>query len=861
MRKACLFILTLGILFFLAACSAKTEQSGTSGDGLVMCTLESGAFFKDTAGRFSEKNKGKSIRVETISMDRYHEYGDRLAARLSAGLGPDIITFQYYGAGNTFSTFLKYIPKGLLCDLNELVEKNRDLKLEDYHKGALESGVFNGKRYFIPLSFNVDVFFATEEALEENHINFDEDNWNWKTILKYVRDFQERGRSHFFGWSDYLKGLVGNWGTHFLDAGGGLSSFKSAEVEELLETYRRLAGTVTWNSRDETTILRSENVYGFYVLSNLISRSSGVLRAYPVPSASGGMGGSAVPNLAVAISSSCPDKKTAYQYIKYLLSEEAQSIIPNLSMSGFPVSKKAYEEQKERVLEERAAIEEFRQLLKQVDRIITEAGRYEILDETMLGIIKANAEGYVSGKQTAAEAGVLIDEGIEKYYKSVTVPAYVETENNEESGTEQKIEKVLKIYYVDWGVSADLEYVKHVINKYKSKYKDVRLDETVFTKESDLSTRLTTDLLAGEGPDVILFKPDTINSLHKVMENGIFAELDPLIEADGEFNLSDYYEKVLDYGIYKGKRYFIPIDYYMPVFITTEGILEKNNIKIDESNWTWDELARITDEFMKRNEGKDKYMFDGLYFAVMWSGLPLIDYENRQVNLTSPEFIKYLENLDKAQKGILPLEKYRAMKFDDLYFELLNGTCVMLYSYDEGNLSNVCLANSWTNHILKENLKIIPMPSVNGDGKYYPVLNQCVAINDKCEYKEDAFNMIKVFLSLEHQASLSVGSDHMYAFGWPVYKRAFPIMKEIFRTSPEVKYQMVRRGKLMTYPVEEEVAAQVERIIENLETGCFIDYEIQKIIGEELAFYSQGRKTLEKALQDAENKVKLYLNE
>lgn len=861
MKKVCLLILSIGMLFYLAACSGEKGNGKPGNDNLVMCTLDSGGFFKDTATRFNEKNRGKKIQVETFRAERFLEYADRQAAGLIAGKGPDIITFQYYEGGNSLHSFLKYIPKGVLLDLNELVEKDRDFRLEDYNKGALESGVFRGARYFIPLSFNVDVFFTTEEALKENHLSIDEEDWNWEALLKQVKDYRERGGGrNFFNWYNCIEGLVGNCGTSFLDAGSGLSSFASADFEELLDIGKRLMNSISTDPRDENTIMEFENIYGFRSLRYDISRSNGVLQAFPVPSGRGGTGGSAKPQLAVAISKNCRDKETAYKYIKYLLSEEAQSVISDLVLGGFPVSNKAYEQEKERVLKEEATFEEFRQLVRQVDKIASGAGRYEILDDAMFGIIKANAAGFFSGTQSAAEVGRLIDEGIEKYLGSVTAPAYAEKESNEESNAGGEIDKVLKIYYLEYPRE---DNIKHAVNKYKDIYEGVRLEETVFSisRMEDLKSRLVTDLLAGEGPDVILFNPYTFNSLHKVMDNGIFAELDQLVKADDEFNLSDYYEKVLDYGIYKGKRYFMPIDFIVPVLYTTDTALEKNNINIDESNWTWDELVKITREFMKRNEGKDKFMFSNLYFDPFLS-LPVIDYENKQSNLNTPEFIKYAKDFNDLYKGIIPVEKLYSMKFDDLEYELLDGAaCVMMFSERMGNLRNVCFPNSWANHYLKENIKIFPLPTINGDGKFYAHLNQCAAINNKCKYKEDAFNMIKMFLSVEHQACPSFSNNYMDPFNWPVNKKAFEQMKEYFRTSPDVNHVSVRRGKLVVHPVEEEVTAQLDRILENLETGCLVDYEIQKIVNEELALYYEDKKTIEKALRDAESKVELYLNE
>lgn len=865
-KGALISLIVAGTLFLSAACSGEREQKKSNGESLVMYALDSGGFFRDTAVKYSDKRGKKDIRVESFSAGQYEEYANRQASELMAGMGPDIITFQYYNGTDRMgllNSFLKYVPQGLLYDLNQLMAKDGDFKLPEYNAGALESGVFNGKRYFVPLSCNVEVFFTTEEKLEENHIGIDADDWNWEALLKQAEEYRKRsGRSSFFNWRDYLAGLIGNWGASFIDLGSGSSSFASGEFEALLKTYGGLRQAVVAGNQDDNSVMSMEDVYGFSMLSYKIQRSKGGLKAYSVPSGKGGMGGAARPNLVVALNQNCSDIKAAYDYVKYLLSEEAQLMIANIPLAGFPVNRKAYEQTKERFLEEQATFGELRELTAQVDKIVSGAGRYEILDEAISGIVQASAADFLSGAQSAARVGELIDEGMKKYFQNITAPVYAGKAGNGKSGEKSNAggqkEKTLKIYYVE-AVSED--NVKHVINTYKESHDNVGIEETAFSSEDNLKERLTTDLLTGEGPDIILFKPYTFNSLHKVMDNGIFADLGGLIEADGEFNLSDYYEKVLDYGVYKGKRYFMPVDFWLPVLYTTEGTLKKNGVEIDESQWTWDELAKISGEFMKRNEGKDKFMFLGLMTDLTNAGIPLVDYDKKSSNFSTPGFIKYFEALTDASKGAMPAEKYNALKFDDLWFEVFNGTCVMICSEAMGNLRNVVFANSWTNHYLDEDIKILPLPSVNGDGKVYASPNQCVAINEKCKYKEDAFDMIKLFLSLENQACLSFTNSYMNGFNWPVNKKAFASMKEYFKNSEEVKYKPVRQGKLITCPVEDEVAGQLDRILEKLETGYLVDYEIMRIAGEEMALHMEGKKALEEALEAVDNKVKLYLSE
>ncbi len=82
---------------------------------------------------------------------------------------------------------------------------------------------------------------------------------------------------------------------------------------------------------------------------------------------------------------------------------------------------------------------------------------------------------------------------------------------------------------------------------------------------SEYKNKLTTSILAGEGPDIILDLVSSFPSLNKIVENKVFCDLDQYVNNDAHFNLSDYYNKVLDCGITNGQRYYIPLNFRIPI--------------------------------------------------------------------------------------------------------------------------------------------------------------------------------------------------------------------------------------------------------------------------------------------------------
>lgn len=56
--------------------------------------------------------------------------------------------------------------------------------------------------------------------------------------------------------------------------------------------------------------------------------------------------------------------------------------------------------------------------------------------------------------------------------------------------------------------------------------------------------------------------------------------MNEIITKDTDFKLSDYNEKILNYGVINNKRYIIPINYINTGFFTTKEILQKNNVML-----------------------------------------------------------------------------------------------------------------------------------------------------------------------------------------------------------------------------------------------------------------------------------------
>ena len=66
------------------------------------------------------------------------------------------------------------------------------------------------------------------------------------------------------------------------------------------------------------------------------------------------------------------------------------------------------------------------------------------------------------------------------------------------------------------------------------------------------------------------------------MSSGVFEDLNKYFKKDDEILLTDFVEPVMDGGVLKGKRYLVPLNYDMPILLTTKSILEEIGLTADE---------------------------------------------------------------------------------------------------------------------------------------------------------------------------------------------------------------------------------------------------------------------------------------
>ena len=273
----------------------------------------------------------------------------------------------------------------------------------------------------------------------------------------------------------------------------------------------------------------------------------------------------------------------------------------------------------------------------------------------------------------------------------------------------------------------------------------------------NFNQKLFAEMMAGRGPDVFLmgtmFNEWFWKDVYKRIESGAFCDLNPFIENDKEFDLADYNVSVMDSGLFRGKRYILPLSYSMPFVLVSENKLTEYGFKADDYSTyerfisSWEKLhnsgIRLTTGpsawFMLANLGG--WLDECVDFETGRADLELFSFE-RVIKLSADDVL--IEN------GVydLPLQEFIDQERDIEAIESANKSGLFNALALHGLGGNGGLIMSYKK-LDAEDALVLPIPNFYGDVPARVV--DCCMISEVSENKETAWNFIKIILSEEFQ--------------------------------------------------------------------------------------------------------------
>lgn len=404
------------------------------------------------------------------------------------------------------------------------------------------------------------------------------------------------------------------------------------------------------------------------------------------------------------------------------------------------------------------------------------------------------------------------------------------------------------------------EYMNGLIDQFLLEHPNVNvvIEDYSSLTIPDYRTKLAGDLMAGEGPDVILAANttnNTVQNLTKLLQNGAFLDLNEL-----ELDLSSCDSRVLKTGIYNEKQYLIPLNYSLGFLLTTEERLDNYDIVLTDDLPTFAASLDAVYE-AEKNAFLDIFTIEFLYRQ---NGLDLIDYQNNSLSASQKD-IDMFRTLSVAYTNLFPnvfdgnnIKKYQfinCLKEYNYSVEeaFLTGDLVFFSAPAfMGAYENISHMNAICKKLVEmgETPVLYKMPACNGEGTA-PCPNYFLLANGSTKNKE----LVKQFIES------SIGEASQYAvssqLGIPINNQMVEHMHDFYVEGLEHPvYTFTSKCKFPHQFTDSYFAA-----IEDMVDGTYIDVMSCGRLFSILREYATNGGNIDAAFFVGKQQLEMYLTE
>lgn len=377
-----------------------------------------------------------------------------------------------------------------------------------------------------------------------------------------------------------------------------------------------------------------------------------------------------------------------------------------------------------------------------------------------------------------------------------------------------------------------------------------------FENDEELYKKMTTETMAGGGPDIFL----TAQYLpfEKMIGAGAFIDIDELLEREGyEIDFSQLNEKVMDSGVWNGKRYILPIVYSARVMITDKNNINPLNLPDENgSTITYDDINGM----LKYAEYQDIFPVDSV--QLMCNLLyDYMDMKEKKVYFDTDEFKENIEIIKKlheyetkrekdTENSNTPLWMYSPSFFENAQnsFEIFMKRYLCNYTKNDFPY--------YSKQVEKSSVLYKGVSKEKSDNRGNIDLG--IAINKNTKQGKKICELIKFSLSDTGQSHMT-SPYNSFAFG-----NSFPVNKKTFekrlRNAKEFEYvggDVFKNHDSEMFNTYVEIARNVD------DCALYSDgsYYTTSIVGELIEQYLNNKLPQNKFIRQLSSATKFYLEE
>lgn len=409
----------------------------------VVLVLAGNYIGSDMKQRVIEYNRANDeYRIVIKSYDSYNSYDDynagytQLNNDIITGGMPDILLADGLPVDN-------YIAKGLLADVNKLIEKDEELSQIEFMQNVFDAYSADGKLYYVIPRFSVVTMVAKTSLVGDGS------DWSMEKMQQVLSDMGEGTQAIGEVTRDGFMSMAMQFcGRDFIDLETGKCAFDSEDFIAMMEFAKTLPEEIDWDKlgddywssyesqyRDNRTLLMQMYMSSFDNLSYQLNGYLGedfTFVGFPTEN-----GGGAYINAydSLVLSAKSDNLDGAWDFVRYYLTDEYQENID----WGLPINKRIFMEQsvkatKRPTYEDYETKEEVeydqtiyingeevvipplsQEQLDQVIAYIESVNMSYYYSEDVLNIINEEMGAFYSGQKTARDTAAIIQSRIQLY--------------------------------------------------------------------------------------------------------------------------------------------------------------------------------------------------------------------------------------------------------------------------------------------------------------------------------------------------------------------------------------------------------------------------------------------------------------
>lgn len=378
----------------------------------------------------NKKNPEVRIHIE----DYYEDFGDKdyedaMAEFMTAMASDSDNDIIYFNGMSPYADMMNFASKGLLVDLAPFMEKDEELKKEDFMESVLNACTFEGKLVGMPQGFTVRTVIGKASDVGT------EPGWTFEE-MKALLESKEPGTQLFYGrdraWALQMCMNLGY--NNFVDLENATCSFDTQEFVDVLEFANLFPESFEWEEGvDETMLMNSGKVLlADYAIADFdqiqmyteIFGDKLTYIGYPTTEGNGALL-SVGPSF--AITKNCEDTDAAWNLIRqYYLPRNSEHNF--YGYYGMSIRKDDFDKFCEQAMSDENKgswgwggfeVELKPATQEQVDEVKDLIANVTAVDgamsSAMMDIIKEEAAAYFAGQKTAQEVSTIIQSRMKVY--------------------------------------------------------------------------------------------------------------------------------------------------------------------------------------------------------------------------------------------------------------------------------------------------------------------------------------------------------------------------------------------------------------------------------------------------------------